>query len=429
MVDYLTRSRPTSRPARQWRRPIPEEKIRCYPWYLASVIAAGVACGIGCIVVFLALLGAWLFAAHGAESTEQVVRVSGDAWLATQLVPITIGDFPLGLLPTGFLVVPVWCLWRATQWALKSSQPATGKDFWRVCLAITGAYSMICILISLVSHSDQVSTSATAAGVHGAALALVVTMVCILTYAPSPTLLLDRLPSDVVRGMRIGACAAVAIYTISALMLTALLVYNWSELTSVTQVMTKGGIDSLYLTCLMIGYLPTAAMWVASFIVGPGVWLGGQGVVSIFSSQPGALPAFPLLSILPTSTYSWTPALLAIPCAVGVGMFYALPRKHWQPMGPRFVDYLRGLVRLEELRACVSAVATFGLIIWVLSNASSGSLGRQLLRSVGPHALENALWSMTLCGLAIVILLVLPRLLMCAVFAFRAHRTSKQHAE
>lgn len=418
-----------SRPTRQWRRPVPEEKIRHYPWQVASLIAALVATAIGVIIVFLVLLGAWLFAAHGAESTEQVVRVSGDAWLGTHLVPVTIGDFPLGLLPTAFVILPVWCLWRATQWALKSSQPESSRDFWSVCVGITVTYSIACTLVSMFSHSDQVSTSALLAGVHGAVLAFIVTASCVLTYAPSPTLLLDRIAPDVVKGIRIGACAALAIYAISALLLSALLAVHWSELTSVTQVMTKGGIDAFYLTCLMIGYLPTAAMWVTSFVIGPGVLLGGHGVVSIFSAQPGALPAFPLLSILPTSTFAWAPALLAIPILVGAGLFYALPRKHWQPTGPKFIDYLRGLIRVDELRALACAVATLGLIMWMLSSASSGSLGRQLLRSVGPRALDNALWAMALCGGAALILLVLPRLLMCAVSATRAHRASKQHLD
>ena len=429
VVDSSTRSRPGAGPSRQWRRPIPEERIRHYSWLAASAIATSVAVSVGVIIVFIALLGAWLFAAHGAESTEQVVRVSGDAWLGTHLVPVLIGNFPLGLVPTAFLALPVLCLWRATQWALKSSQPTSSKEFWRMCFAMSGMYAAMCGLVSVISHSDQVSTSRVAAVIHGAVLALVVTTLCVLSYAPSRTMLIDRLPYSVVTGMRIGASVAAALFVISSLILTVVLAMSWSKISSSLHVVTGGGVDGFYLTCLMIGYLPTAAIWVLAYVAGPGVLLGGHGMVSLTAAHPGALPAFPLLSILPTSAPSWAQGLLLIPAGLGIGLYFALPRDHWSPSGPRFVDYVRGIIRRSEVSALCTAVGTLGFITWILATAASGSLGHQLLRSVGPHAPDTALWVMGLCGGSAVVLLITPRALISLVHAIRQYRTSQQPQE
>ena len=91
MTNDLPRKRPTGAPNRQWRRPIPEDHINHYPPLIAGAIAAGVSVGIGLILTLGFIMAAWLFAAHGSESTLQVLRAAGIAWQVLHLVPIVIG--------------------------------------------------------------------------------------------------------------------------------------------------------------------------------------------------------------------------------------------------------------------------------------------------------------------------------------------------
>jgi hypothetical protein len=107
---------------------------------IAGAIAAGVAVVIGYIFTLGFIMAAWLFAAHGSESTLQVLRAAGIAWQVLHLVPIVIGTTTIGVLPWGFLVVPVLIIWKSTNWALKSSRPKTAIEFFRVAISISIAY-------------------------------------------------------------------------------------------------------------------------------------------------------------------------------------------------------------------------------------------------------------------------------------------------
>ena len=147
MTNDLPRKRPVGAPQRQWRRPVPEDHINHYPPLIAGAIAAGVAVVIGYILTLGFIMAAWLFAAHGSESTVQVLRAAGIAWQVMHLVPLVIGATTIGVLPWGFLVVPVLILWKATQWALNSSQPKTAIDFIRIAISISLIYAGLAGLI------------------------------------------------------------------------------------------------------------------------------------------------------------------------------------------------------------------------------------------------------------------------------------------
>ena len=143
-------TRPPSKPTRQWRRPVIEENIKPHPAPVAALLGAGAAIAFGLIATFVVVMAAWLIAAHGNESVNQVAAAGGIAWLGLQLVPITIGTQVIGLLPWGFIVLPIYLVWRSTEWALKSADPQTAKDYWSVAGILAGTYGLINALLSVL---------------------------------------------------------------------------------------------------------------------------------------------------------------------------------------------------------------------------------------------------------------------------------------
>ncbi|MEY4311724.1 MAG: hypothetical protein RLZZ571_494, partial [Actinomycetota bacterium] len=115
-------------PADKWRKPDYEEHVNKYPFGLASLIGGAAAALIGLMISFGFVVLIWLLAAHGTESTIQVVRASAIAWQATHLVPIWISGIPIGILPWGFLLIPVVIIWKSMQWSLKSALPTEGRQ-------------------------------------------------------------------------------------------------------------------------------------------------------------------------------------------------------------------------------------------------------------------------------------------------------------
>ena len=418
-------SRPPARPSRQWRQPVREEHIAEHSIPVASVLATLGAITLGFVTTFALVMTVWLFAAHGNESTTQVLRACGVSWLGVQLVPVVIGGNVLGLLPWGFIFIPIVFLWKSTHWAIKSSEPKSAREFWMIALYVTTAYSLLGGLVAIVSNTNDLNVLVWRALVHCAVVALFVTVACIVTYAPSRSILLEPLPRVVVDGLRPGALAAMVLVFIGSLGSFIALVVHFGEVRSVATLMAPSFLDGLFLALLGIGYLPTAALWSMSYFIGPGFALGTHAAISASSASPGRLPAFPLLASLPSEAVSFSSFVILVPIVAGVAMYLSLPRLQWKPQEFNFLSSLRHMISGYEVVVTIIADVVLGVLIYLLCAASSGSLGSSQLQFVGPRATEVALAAFTVCGITALVLLVVPRFLISMLFILR-HRNSTE---
>jgi hypothetical protein len=409
--DALPRKRPPGAPQRQWRRPVPEEHINHYPPLVAGAFAASVAIVIGYILTLGFIMAAWLFAAHGSESTLQVLRAAGVAWQVLHSVPIEIGTTAIGVLPWGFLIVPAVILWKVTQWALKSAQPKTAFEFVRVALSISMIYSIFAGLISLVSTTADLGTSLLSSMIHALLVSLTVTIMCIVSYAPSRTIITDALPNLLVSGIRPAFISFGLLFIAGSLLTSVSLILNWEQVRAVTTLMAPGFIDGFFMTLLEIGYLPVVSIWAMSYLLGPGVVLGG-GIVNPETANPGALPAFPLLSILPSEPVAFSSYFILIPIFIGVVIYFLTPRQRWSAQGDSIAVALSFVVRWREVVTLLFAVGILSGLIWVVAAASSGPLGTGNLKFIGPVPSQMAMAAITVCGLSALLTLVLPRTVM-----------------
>jgi hypothetical protein len=411
VTNDLPRRRPVGAPQRQWRRPVPEDHINHYPPLIAGAIAAGVAVVIGYILTLGFIMAAWLFAAHGSESTVQVLRAAGIAWQVMHLVPLVIGTTTIGVLPWGFLVVPVLILWKATHWALKSSQPKTAVEFIRIAISISLIYSGLAGLIGLISSTNDLYTGITSSILHTLFVALAVTSVCIITYAPSRTILTDALPKILVDGIRPAVISFGLLFIAGSLLTSVSLILNWPQVQAVTTLMAPGFIDGFFMTLLGIGYLPTVNVWAMSYLLGPGIMLGG-GVVTPENASPGALPAFPLLSILPSESAVLAAFFVLVPILIGIAIYFLMPRERWVAQGDSIAIALSFVVRWREVVTLLVSVGLLSVFVWIAAAASSGSLGTGYLKFIGPVPADAAVAAIAVCGLSALLTLVIPRTVM-----------------
>jgi hypothetical protein len=422
VTEVLPRKRPTGAPQRQWRRPVPDEHINRYPPAVASAVAALAAVLIGYLLTFGLVITTWLFAAHGTESTLQVLRAAGISWQVLHLVPPTIGQTTLGLLPWGFAIVPTFILWRSTQWALKSAQPNTSFGFIRVSLFISLTYALLAAIVNLVSVTSDLSTSLVTTMTNTFLLALAVTTICILTYAPSKTVLTDRLPRLIVNGIRPALLGFGLLFVCGSLLTSVSLAIHWNETRAVTSLMAPGIIEGFFITLLAIGYIPTVNVWSFSYILGPGVVLG-SGAVSPTSATLAAVPAFPLLSILPSDVPAIASYLIVIPILIGVAMYFLIPREPWRAKGDTLPIAMSFVLRWREVMTLVISIFILGGIVWLAASASSGALGSGNLKFVGPVPADVAIAAIVVCGVSALVTLIVPRTLLSIIY-WLSHRES-----
>lgn len=376
---------------------------------MAALIAAGASVALGIATVFLIILGIWLFAAHGSETTTEVVKAACTAWLGIHLVPVTISNTTLSLLPWGFIVVPMFIVRRATHWAFKSAQPTQAREYLQVTVLFSVFYGVIASAVSYFSSGKSFSTNMLMALLHGGVIACLIAITSVLHYAPSRTVLFDSLPESVATGLRIGAGMFGLYLCLGAAINCVLLALHWSEIKSVLDLMTTGAVDGFFLILLALGYLPTASVWTMSYLLGVNIHLGGISAVSLTAANPGALPAFPLFSLLPSGVPSWGQYAIALPIVAGLVLYRSLPKSYWQPEGENAQDYFSQVVRRFELGALLWAVTTLGLLAAAFTYISSGALGNHLLKSIGPVPLDVTIAVTAVTGLTAFGLLVIPR--------------------
>lgn len=423
MTNVLSGKKPKGAPQRQWRRPVPEEHINHYPPLIACSISAAAAVVIGYVTTLGFVMATWLFAAHGTESTLTVMRAAGIVWQVLHLTPAVIGTITIGILPWGFLGIPIFIVWKATQWALKSARPKTAIDFVRVAVSMSTIYASLAFALSLISNTADLRTPSFASAVHAFLIALSVTTVCIITYAPSRTILTDALPRIFVDAIRPALIAFGLLLTFGSLLSSISLALHWNEMRAVTSLMAPGAIDGFFMTLLGVGYLPTVSVWSLAYLLGPGILIGGGGVVTPQLASPGALPAFPILSILPSETSPYVAYLIAIPVLIGVVMFFLIPRERWNAQGDSLAVALSFAVRWREVVTLLTSSLILGTLVWLATAASSGSLGTSFLKYVGPLPNQVAVAAISICGLTALLTMVLPRLVLSITHCLR-HRES-----
>ena len=396
----------------KWRKPEYEAHINKYPFALASLIAGSAAALIGLMISFVIVVAIWLLAAHGTESTIQVVRASAIAWQATHLVPLNIAGVPVGILPWGFLVIPAVIIWKTMHWALKSALPENGRQFWLVAVYYSLTYALISGLVSILCSTEGLSTAFIEAILHNGLIALVISISVLVDFAPSPTILTDRLPRDFVVAIKPGVVAFLTFWVISAIATTVSLIFKWDEIKAISGLMAPSSIDQLFLIFLSVGYLPTIITWTFSYLVGAGIHLGGSAIVSTSLATPGALPAFPLLSILPSSVIPWSKYLILIPVLVGIILYFLVPRDPWKAQGDSFPVAISHIVRFREITRILFAVIVFLFCAYFVTAFSGGPLGTGYLVFIGPDPTEVLSWSIKTVGLAAALTLIIPRLIL-----------------
>lgn len=409
----------------QWRKPEFDAQINRYPFGLASLIAGAAAAVIGLMISFVVVIAIWLLAAQGTESTIQVVRAAAIAWQATHLVPVVIGGIPFGILPWGFLVVPAVIIWKTLHWALKSAQPNSGRQFWLIAIYFSLTYAIVSVIVSLVSSTEGLRTSVLDALLHTILISLIVAIAVLVDFAPSPTILTDRLPRDLVSGIKPGLIAFAILWLLSAVLTTASLGFRFDEIKAVAGLMAPSAIDQGFLTILSIGYLPTIITWTFAYLIGAGIHLGGSSVISTSVVAPGALPAFPLLSILPNEVYSWTKYLILIPILIGIVIYFLIPREPWRAQGDNFAFALSYVVRLREIIRIVFAVIILALATYLVTAFSGGPLGTGFLSFIGPNPVEAVTWIVKIVGSAALATLILPRLALTLLHLLRQRKVAK----
>ncbi len=390
---------------------------------LLAAFDAAIAAAVGLAVLLAPLTLLWTVAFGATADWGALWPLAGTLWQFGHGVPVAIeiGAEALraaGIAPDGadfaLSVTPLVFLLFTLLFAARSGARAARAGAWLLGPAAgAAAFGVIATGVALTTRLDAAATSLPLGILLPTAVYLVGGLAGALAtvWEDGDGGLLDRVhdridswgdgapvPAAVVRG---AAVAVVGITAVSALALAVSMVVRGGEVVALFQASRVDALGATVITLGQLAYLPTAVVWAASWLAGPGFAVGTGTAVSPAGTQLGVVPGIPMFGLLPENSSIWMLIVVLVP--VGVGAFagwVVRSRLVWEgtPLGvPARAVIALGIGLLTAAVAALAAVL------------SSGSIGPGRLAEVGPAPLPFALALGGEVLLGAAILLLSPR--------------------
>ncbi|MET7680153.1 DUF6350 family protein [Streptomyces sp. NPDC005423] len=331
--------------------------------FLGGAVAAGL--GLGAFAVLVIVL--WISSPYPDSGLGGALHVAAALWLLAHGVELLRTHTPsgvpapLGVTPLLLLAPPVWLVHRAAREATagmdgaggaggaddsEGPPPVAARTAWT---GVTLGYLTVGTAAALYASGGALSPSwrtvlclpSLVAGVAGAGVWTAygrpsepVRNVLALLPAGLGRLLLGRLLRGERARLRLGTAARAAgagtavLVGGGALLLGVSLLWHGGAARASFQHLTEGVSGRFAVLLLCLALVPNAAVWAASYGLGPGFALGVSHAAAPLSSAPGALlPPFPLLAAVPDAgpgtPLNWLAGLVPLAAGVTVGWFTA----------------------------------------------------------------------------------------------------------
>jgi hypothetical protein len=369
------RTRPHTVEGASAPRPVPPRRA------VSGVLAALQAVALSLAVVVLPGVVAYVAAASDAGGGwGQSVTVSAGLWLLGHGVPLVASGATVTLVPLGLTALALFCCFAS---ARRSAH--TALSAW---LAGTATYAALTLGVAVLAGTTTPWGLGVAA-VGGALLGAVGLGAGMLARPDAPVVAelarrTDRwLPPSVRLGLRGAVLGTSLLVAVSALVVGAWVVAGRATSGDIVAGLAPGPVGGAVLAVAQLTVLPNLVLWAGAWLVGPGFSVGEGSTFAASGSEPGALPAVPLLGALPGDDWTsgltaWLPAaVVVIGVVAGAYVWRRLPAVTGS-----------GEARWSDVAlALAGVVAGTGLLLGLGTWLGSGSVGPGRFAAVGADPL------------------------------------------
>lgn len=361
----------------------------------------GVLAALGPLVVLLAIgVIGWFVSDAGVHGAPRDgMRVGALAWLAGHGSGVTVLGTRVTIVPLGLTAIAAWSMWRLGH-RVGDSVSGHGPDADRIAdgerdftvptsIALFFAgYAVVAVVVATLAAGTTADPSVPRVLGWTLLLTAFVAAPAIAIGSGRAAIWAAFTPVSVRAGAAVAGAVLSRLLVVSAVVFLVALVVSFDDAATMTSRLHPSPGEAGLYGLGNAAFLPNAALFAGSWLLGPGFAVGGATLVSPGAVVLGPLPVVPLLAALPTSgtPADWVGALVALPPLVAaVAAFRALRG--------RLLTWDRVV-----LAGCGGGlVAGFGLA--VLASLSGGAAGPGRMRFVGPFTRDVLVHSVTACGL------------------------------
>ena len=376
------------------------DPARSRPLVLIATLG-GVLAALGPLLVLLAVGVVGWFATdagvHGAP--RDGMRIGALAWLAGHGSGFTVMGARLTIVPLGVTAVAAWSMWRLGH-RVGDSVSGHGPDADRisdgerdftvptaVALFFAG-YAVVAVVVATLAAGSTADPSVSRVLGWSVVMTGLVAAPAIAVGSGRAAIWTAFLPATVRAGAAVAGAVLRSLLVVSALVFLVALAVSFDDAATMTSRLHPSPAEAGLYALVNAAFVPNAALFAASWLLGPGFAVGGATLVSPSAVVLGPLPVVPLLAALPAvgTPAGWVGALMVLPPLVAaVSAFRALRGRllTWDQVA---------------LAGCGGGlVAGFGLA--VLASLSGGAAGPGRMRFVGPFARDVLVHAVTACGI------------------------------
>ncbi|MGY5051760.1 cell division protein PerM [Streptomyces sp. 900105755] len=417
VVIRMTARRP-SLPSRRHSPPLLSRVRDRSPGLGASLAAGALAAGLGLGSFAVLAIALWVSSPYPDSGPGGALHVAAALWLLAHGVELVRTDTlsgvpaPVGVTPLLLLLVPALLLQRAARYAVDAPDgddpdappPVRARTAWAgVVAGYLGVGGCATLYASGGALRPQWAWVAVAAPLL-AACAAGAGVWTAYGRPREPLLRLVSLLPGAVRRRLLGrdtrvrwgtalraSLAGTAVFLGGGTLLLAVSLVGHGDTARASFLqLTEGWTGRFAVLFLCVSLIPNAAVWSASYAVGPGFVLGAGHHVTALASDPAPLlPPFPLLAAVPQhgpgTWVHWVAGAVPVVAGVTVAWFVAAraAERRWSAKRTAGVAALAALLGALLLAALaelaggplgVAALASFGPVWWQTGAATGGWL-------------------------------------------------------
>jgi hypothetical protein len=397
------------------------DAARPRPLVLIATLGGALA-ALGPLVVLLAVgVIGWFATDAGVHGIPRDgMRVGALAWLAGHGSGLTVMGARITIVPLGITAVAAWSMWRLGH-RVGDSVSGHGPDADRISdgerdltvptavVLFLAGYAMVAVVVATLAAGTTADPS----------LPRVLGWTLLLTaFVAAPAIAIGSgraaiwaafLPATVRAGAAVAGAVLARLLVVSTVVLLVALALSFDDAATMTSRLHPSPGEAGLYAVANTAFVPNAALFTGSWLLGPGFAVGGATLVSPAAVVLGPLPVVPLLAALPATgtPASWVGWVMAVPLLVAAWSAHRALRG-------RLLTWDRVL-----LAGCGGGLVA-GFALAVLASLSGGAAGPGRMRFVGPFTRDVLVHSVTACGIG-----ALLGAAVLAVGVWRSSRTSR----
>jgi len=361
----------------------------------------GVLAALGPLVVLLAVgVIGWFVTDAGVHGAPRDgMRMGALAWLAGHGSGFTVLGARVTIVPLGITAIAAWSMWRLGH-RVGDAVSGHGPDADRISdgerdftvptaiLTFFAGYAVVAVVVATLAAGSSADPSVPRVLAWTIAMTALVAAPAIAVGSGRAAIWAAFLPATVRAGAAVaGAVLGTLLVTSGVVFLVALAVSFDDAATLTSQLHPSPSEAGLY-AVINAAFVPNAALFTGSFLLGPGFAVGAATLVSPAAVVLGPLPLVPLLAALPdTGTPAgWVGALVLVPSLAAAVASHRTLRAR-----PLTWDRV-------VLAGCGGGLVA-GVGFALLASISGGAAGPGRMRFVGPFSRDVLVHGVPACAI------------------------------